>query len=355
MLTVAVTGATGAQGGATARRLLTAGHRVRALTRHPGSPAADALRRLGADVHHADFDDRTSLDVALAGVDSLFAVTTPFGTDTATETRQGMALIDAASAAGLGHIVLTSAAHADRGTGVPHYESKHLIERHLRSARVPWTVIAPAAFMDNYAGGWTLEGLRDGTFSWPMPADRPLTLIPAADIGAFAALVLQRRVEFTGRRIDIASDERTPGQIAETLTVAIGHPINHQEVPLAHVRTRSTDLAAMFEYFSGSGLDVDVVGLHRDYPEVGWHSFTDWATSQDWTTLLSSVPTHQGHPVTSPPSPRAAVSNTLTPVLEPSSHHAPTRRNRHGSDADLPWRLARLIPRTRPTTEEPPS
>ncbi|MFI1031621.1 NmrA/HSCARG family protein [Streptomyces sp. NPDC020951] len=287
MLTVAVTGATGAQGGATARALLAAGQHVRALTRRLDSPGADALRGLGADVRHADFDDRASLDAALAGTDSLFAVTTPFGADTATETRQGKALVDAAAAARLGHIVLTSVAHADRGTEVPHYESKHLVERHLRAAGVPWTVIAPAAFMDNYAGGWTLDGLRDDTFAWPMPADRPLTLIPAVDIGAFAALVLQRRDEFAGRRIDIASDERTPGQIAEILAAAADRPITHQEVPLAHVRTRSADLAAMFEYFTTVGLDVDVAGLRRDYPEVGWHSFADWAAAQDWPALLS--------------------------------------------------------------------
>ncbi|MEU3615314.1 NmrA/HSCARG family protein [Streptomyces sp. NPDC006872] len=287
MLTVAVTGATGAQGGATARALLAAGHHVRALTRRLDSPTADALRGLGADVRHADFDDRASLDAALAGTDSLFAVTTPFGADTAIETRQGKALVDAAAAARLGHIVLTSVAHADRGTEVPHYESKHLVERHLRAAGVPWTVIAPAAFMDNYAGGWALDGLRDDTFAWPMPADRPLTLIPAVDIGAFAALALQRRDEFAGRRIDIASDERTPGQIAEILAAAADRPITHQEVPLAHVRTRSADLAAMFEYFTTVGLDVDVVGLRRDYPEVGWHSFADWAAAQDWHTLLS--------------------------------------------------------------------
>ncbi|MFE0511306.1 NmrA/HSCARG family protein, partial [Streptomyces sp. NPDC058964] len=187
MLTIAVTGATGAQGGATARALLTAGHRVRALTRDPASAAAEALRGLGAEVRHADFDDRATLDAALTGADALFAVTTPFGTDTATETRQGTALVDAAAAARLGHVVLTSAAHADRGTGIPHYESKYLVERHLRASGVPWTVLAPAAFMDNYTVGWTLEGLRTGTFAWPMPADRPLTLIPAVDIGALAA------------------------------------------------------------------------------------------------------------------------------------------------------------------------
>lgn len=293
MLTIAVTGATGAQGGATARALLAAGHRVRALTRRPGSPAADILRGLGAEVRRADFDDRASLDDALAGADSLFAVTTPFGADTAVEARQGKTIVDAAAAARLGHVVLTSAAHADRGTGVPHYESKYLVEQHLRASGLPWTVIAPAAFMDNYASGWTLDGLRDGTFAWPMPTDRPLTLIPADDIGAFAALALQRRDEFTGRRIDIASDYRTPGQIAKTLAAATGRPVTHQEVPLAYVRTRSADLAAMFEYFTTSGLDVDVAGLRRDYPEVGWHNFAEWADAQDWTTLLASAPAHQ--------------------------------------------------------------
>ncbi|NXY94795.1 NmrA/HSCARG family protein [Streptomyces sp. BR123] len=293
MLTIAVTGATGAQGGATARALLDAGHRVRALTRDPASPAADALRRLGADVRSADFDDRGSLDAALAGADSLFAVTTPFGTDIATETRQGRTLVDAAADARLGHVLFTSAAHADRGTGIPHYESKQLIEQHLQAAGVPWTVIGPAAFMDNHATGWTLDGLREGSFAWPMPEDVPLTLISADDIGAFAALVLGRRAEFTGRRIDIAADELTPARIAEVLAAATGRAIAHRQVPLAQVRNRSEDLAAMFAYFTAHGLDVDTARLRRDHPEVGWRTFADWAAGQDWPALLSgATPAH---------------------------------------------------------------
>ncbi|MFF7751716.1 NmrA/HSCARG family protein [Streptomyces sp. NPDC007971] len=287
MLTIAVTGATGAQGGATARALLAAGHQVRALTRTPAAPEAEALRRLGADVRRADFDDSLSLDAALAGADSLFAVTTPFGTDTATEVRQGKALLDAAVAEGVGHIVFTSAAHADRGTGIPHYDSKDEIECHLRATDIPWTVIAPAAFMDNFASGWTLEGLRENTFAWPMPADRPLTLIPAEDIGAFAALVLQRRAAFTGRRIDIASDELSAARIAAVLSAATDRPITHHEVPLSQVRTHSHDLAAMFAYFGSTGLDVDVTGLRRAHPEVGWHTFADWAAAQEWPVLLA--------------------------------------------------------------------
>ncbi|MEU8971926.1 NmrA/HSCARG family protein [Streptomyces monashensis] len=288
MLTVAVTGATGAQGGATARALLTAGHRVRALTRHPDAPAAKALHTLGAEIRRADFDDRASLDAALTGTDALFAVTTPFGTDTGTEIRQGRTLVDAASAARLGHVVLTSAAHADRGTGIPHYDSKYEIERHLRASDLAWTVIAPAAFMDNYTDGWTLDGLREGRFGWPMPAARPLALIPAADIGAFAALALGRRAAFTGRRIDIASDTCTPEQIAAVLTTATGRPVAHHETALEHVRRHSADLAAMFVYFTDTGLDVDTAALRRAHPEVGWHTFADWAAARNWPELLGN-------------------------------------------------------------------
>ncbi|MET7671790.1 hypothetical protein [Micromonospora luteifusca] len=83
--------------------------------------------------------------------------------------------------------------------------------------------------------------------------------------------------------------------MADILSGAVGIEITHQQVPLAQVRQRSADLAAMFEYFTTVGLDVDVAALRRDYPEVGWHSFADWATVQDWPTLLSAATTNRRH------------------------------------------------------------
>jgi uncharacterized protein YbjT (DUF2867 family) len=280
---IAVSGATGAQGGATARALLRAGRPVRALTRNPDGAGALRLRQLGAQITYADFTDRSSLDAALAGATALFAVTTPFETDVDQEVKDGFTLLDAAAAtATIGHIVFTSAANADRDTGIPHFDSKYRLEQHLAASGMPWTVIAPAAFMDQYAEEWTLQGLREGVFGRPMPGDKPLALICAADIGAFAALVLTRTAEFAGRRIDIASDERTSHEIAAILATACGREIRFQEFPIEYAARYSPDLAAMFGYFATVGMRVDITALRRDYPEVCWHTLPQWAANQPW-------------------------------------------------------------------------
>ncbi|GAB2730842.1 NmrA family NAD(P)-binding protein [Kitasatospora kifunensis] len=280
---VAVTGATGAQGGATLRALLRAGAQVRALTRAPHSPAAAELRALGAEVVQADFQDQDSLRAALAGAGALFAMSTPFGTDFATETAQGIGLLDAAVAGGtVEHVVFTSATNADRATGIPHFDSKSLIERHLSTLGLSWTVLGPGVFMDNYANDWSLESLREGVLALPMPGESPLPLVAAADIGALAALALAQPERFAGRRIDLASQWRTPLQVAAAISAASGREIVHREVPLAVVESYSPDLATMFRYFQQVGLEVEVEELHRCYPEVGWHTMERWAAGRSW-------------------------------------------------------------------------
>jgi uncharacterized protein YbjT (DUF2867 family) len=72
---------------------------------------------------------------------------------------------------------------------------------------------------------------------------------------------------------------------AQILSQAIGRPINYQEIPIAAARQQSEDAALMFEWFDGVGYDVDIAALHRDFQEVRWHSFADWARKFDWSAL----------------------------------------------------------------------
>ncbi len=64
---IVVTGATGLQGGATARELLAKGHQVRALTCKPDSPRARELAKLGAEAVAGDLEAAASRERALAG------------------------------------------------------------------------------------------------------------------------------------------------------------------------------------------------------------------------------------------------------------------------------------------------
>lgn len=284
MESILVTGATGAQGGAVARALLTRGHHVRALTRTPHSVAAQRLGRLGADVVHGDFDDPASLGTALRGVRAVFAVTTPFGSDTGAETRHGIALVDAAR--DVDHIVFTSASNADRGTGIPHFDSKQRIEEHLATAGPQWTVLGPAAFIDDKFGEWTLKGLREGTFYLPMPSDRELHLVAVRDIADVAVLALEQPARFTGRRLDLAGEALTPAAMAEALAAAIGHPVRHHRPPLDVVARYSADLAAMFGYFTDVGTDIDLRRLHAELPEITWRRYADFVRLLPWPDLL---------------------------------------------------------------------
>ena len=273
---VLVSGATGQQGGAVARSLLAKGHRVRGITRNIESAAAKSLADQGVEVVTANFTDEQSLVDAAAGVDAFFAMTTPFEGGVEEEARQGKILVDAAVSAGVGHVVYSSVASADRNTNIPHFDSKYAVERQLAATDLTWSVIAPVFFMENLFLEQTLDGIRNGTYAAPLPPDVMLQQVAVADIGAFAAHVIANCDDFAGRRVDIAGDELTSAQATEELTKVLGRPITFFEIPMDQIRAFSEDFALMYEWFIDTGYTADIAGLRDSYPEVGWQRFVDW-------------------------------------------------------------------------------
>jgi uncharacterized protein YbjT (DUF2867 family) len=283
--TVLVTGATGQQGGAVARALLSSGHRVKSLTRKPDSDAARRLASAGADVVAGDLGDPVSVAEAASGVDTMFLMGNSYEAGTEEETRQGIIAADAAKAAGVGHLIYSSVADANKKTGIPHFESKHLVEKHVVGLGIPYTISAPVAFMENIVAPWSIGGLRQGTHAFAMPPKRVLQLVALADIGAFVAALVERREQVFGKRFDFAGDELSGEEQAKILSQVIGRPINYQEIPISAARQQSEDTALMFEWFDRAGYDADITALRRDFPGVRWHSFADWARAFDWSVL----------------------------------------------------------------------
>lgn len=282
---VLVTGATGSQGGAVVQALLKQGHKVRGMTRNADSLAAKKLKQLGVEVVAGNFSDHDSLVRAAIGVDSIFTMTTPFEKGVEVETAQGIAITNAAKEAGVGHLVYSSVANADKATGIPHFDSKYEVEKHIASSGVPYTIIAPVYFMENLLTPWSVPGLRQGQLALGMPADQPLQQIAVRDIGAFAAVMIERRESVFGRRYDIAGDELTGEATAAILSEATGRHIQYVGFPPDALRAQSEDMALMFEWFNDTGYSADIAGLRRDFPETNWLDFAAWIGRQDWSVL----------------------------------------------------------------------
>jgi uncharacterized protein YbjT (DUF2867 family) len=275
--TVLVTGATGNQGGAVARRLLAEQWRVRALTRDPASPAARALADAGAQVVRGDMGDEVSVLAAAEGVYGIFSVQQgalaypPVSFEE--EIRQGVVVSTAAAKMGVAHLVYSSVATPDFPAGVAAFESKRRIEDHIQRLGVPATVLRPVSFMENYAN--PAFGVQTGTLASPFAPEVPEQLIALADIGAFAALAFARPDRFLGTTVAIAGDALTPPQIAARLSEATRRPIGYQHIPIDAVRALSHHLADAAAFLNnGGGYGADIGHARSLYPPL--MSFDAW-------------------------------------------------------------------------------
>ena len=306
---ILVTGATGNQGGAVIRALLAqnANFQILAVTRNAASVSAQKLAAKSPRITlvQGNLDDVDSLfraakqatKLPLWGVFSMqvqfilclrhhnfqaYSLLTfdpwqlpPFSKDGPTvEMRQGKALIDASITNGVGHFVYASVdrngAQSDfNPTNVPHFRSKHYIEKHLlersQTSAMSWTILRPAAFMENFDGGFI--GKVTAT-SWKLVVkSRPLQLVAVDDIGWFVANAFMEPGWSAGKCISLAGDELTWEEAAKVFREATG-----KEIPMTWgfvariILWMSEPLGTMYAFFEKEGYGADVEELKKVHP-----------------------------------------------------------------------------------------
>jgi uncharacterized protein YbjT (DUF2867 family) len=279
---ILVTGATGQQGGATARELLAAGHSVRAMTRKPDGEAAKALSALGAEIVRGDLDDAGSLKAALRGVWGVFAVQNTWEAGVEQEEVQGKRVVEAAKDAGIRHFVYASVQSADRNTGIPHFDNKGRVEKAVVAAKFPsYVILQPVFFMENFVTPWFKPAIDEGTVAVGIRPDTKLQMVAVRDIGKYGRLAFEKHAELNGRTIGIAGDELTMPQVAEIISRAAGRKVTHFQVPIEEVRKFSEDFALMLEWFDGVGYSADIAGAAKE-SGVSPTSFSAWAAGVKW-------------------------------------------------------------------------
>lgn len=191
---VVLTGATGNVGTELLRLLSERGAAVRAVSRRPPRDSPPA----GVRWITADLADRESLPAALEGADRLFLLTG----NVENAVRLQKNAIEAASAAGVRHVVKLSALgasdHSTSVIGVWH----HNVERTLAESGVEWTILRPHVFMQNVLD--QREAIRSERTLRSPSGEARLPMIDARDIAAVAAMALTepghegRRYTLTG-------------------------------------------------------------------------------------------------------------------------------------------------------------
>ena len=299
---IAVTGATGSQGGGLARAILgepDSGFTVRALTRDPESAAARELAALGAEVVRADFYDEASVNAAFAGAYGAFLVTNFWAHASAEkETEEAEVLVRASKTAGLRHVVWSTlddtrdllSLDDDRMPvlqekyNVPHFDAKGAADDLFRQADVPTTFLSTTFFFQNFVDLMGPRRAEDGvlTLALPMEDGRLLSGVDAQDIGRTAFAIFKGGPQFVGKTIGLAGDHLTGAQYAEKFAAVLGEPVRWQSVPFDVLRALempgAEEMGNMFQYYSDFDREFtgarDLNRLRELNPKL--RSFDDW-------------------------------------------------------------------------------
>ena len=270
--TIAVVGATGAQGGGLVRAILAdqgGQFTARALTRKVDSDKAKALKKAGAEVVQADLDDEASLKTAFAGAYGAFCVTNfweHFSPEK--EYAQAANMARAAKAAGVEHVIWSTLEDTRKKVPlsddrmptlqgkykVPHFDAKGEADQVFRDVGVPTTFLLTSFYWDNfvYFGVGPKRG-PDGKLAITLPMDdKKLPGIAAEDIGKTALSIFKRGRELIGKTVAIAGEHLSGKEMAEKMGKALDTEIAYNAVPADVYRSfgfpGADDMGNMFQF-----------------------------------------------------------------------------------------------------------
>jgi uncharacterized protein YbjT (DUF2867 family) len=281
---ILVTGATGHQGGEVARSLLQKGWKVDAFTRGGSAGPVSGLKSLGARIVTGDMEDKASLDKAMKGVYGVFLVTTSMQGGPEGEIKRGKLVADAAKNAGVKHFIFSSVGAADRHTGIPFFESKREIELYIGDKGISYTFFRPVSFMINFEQPGTRDSILAGKLITPFPENKREQYIALEDLGAFVNIAFENPDNYIGKEIELASDELTLYQVADSFSMILGQTVKVENIPLESIlKQMGEGYYKMNKWHMENSFKADIGALKKIYP--GLTSFDSYLRKHEWQKM----------------------------------------------------------------------
>jgi NADH dehydrogenase len=238
---ILVAGGTGTLGTRVVRRLSEHGLGVRVLTRDPARAAhlPDAMQTLTGDLQDpaASTEAVRGCEVVISAVHGFVGPGKP--SPEAIDRDANRALIQAAVAAGVQHVVLVSVLDAAPDHPMSLHRAKYAAEQALKASGLSWTIIRPAAYLETWIGIIGAKLASNGKALVLGPGTNPINFVSARDVAAAVDLAVHDQ-SLRGHVVEVAGPENlTFTRFADRLITASGKPGRIRHVPLPMLRAMS--------------------------------------------------------------------------------------------------------------------
>ena len=223
---ILVTGAAGKTGQAVVQALAAREARVRAFVHRPEQ--VEPLQRLGAtEVVVGDMRDLPRVREAMQDVRAVYHICPNMHPE---EVTIGEIALQAARETGVDHFVYHSVLHPQTEK-MPHHWNKLRVEERIFESGLPFTILQPAAYMQNLRGYWRTI-VEEGVYRVPYAPSTVLGLVDLRDVAEVAATVLTE-TGHSGATYELCGpDVLTQEQVGVILTRVLKRPVRVERLPL---------------------------------------------------------------------------------------------------------------------------
>lgn len=243
--TLVVFGATGNQGSSIVNyvlddTVLSKVYKIRIITRDPSSEKVKQFKDR-VEVIKGDVSDRASLETALTGAHTIFAMTTPHLGPNALEVEYNNAksIADVAVEKSADYIIFSTLPPASEISGGKYtkatpFDAKAKAEKYIRSLPIKSAFYCPGSFMENYQSA--LLGPRaagDGTWIYSLnvspKAQFPLVAV-VADTGKYVGAILAQPEKYEGKTFCAATKLYSLEDIAAIMSKVLGKTVVYKQI-----------------------------------------------------------------------------------------------------------------------------
>lgn len=225
---------------------------------------------------------------AFEGASGIFSVQNFWERGLAAEVRLGTNVINAARAVGRPHLIYASGLGAGQPQRVPAIDGKAILEERLRTSGIPFTILRPALFMDDFqgvslpfapmlqrllkahrhlVGRLFLNVLRDS-----FPHDHPVPLTTLRNMAQLAVWRWENQTDSQGNAYTVVSDLVLPKTLCAVWSEATRQPIPNIPGILMALQLGLPQMARLLGWFSENIFVITEAPFHL-------HSYQEWLHS----------------------------------------------------------------------------